>query len=208
MSAYLLAGWIACAQIGGVLDWRPHVWITGRKGSANHAMNNLIFQCSAKTVYRFNHRQLRRESGNRYKAMQGLFFSMKLKALDNVSVTDCSASRSLRARHHLKGGYCQRNGRRAGVIFSYPFMLLLFVSLIASREQRPQPRCRHQIDSKRYGRRSAVSGTSQTFDNITQILQCLHWRCVEIADIIRQNALKVFSDAATNIFPRPSLVTR
>jgi putative DNA primase/helicase len=29
----LLAGWIACSQISGVLDWRPHVWLTGSKST-------------------------------------------------------------------------------------------------------------------------------------------------------------------------------
>ena len=33
MAARLLAGWSVCAHIGGVLNWRPHVWIIGRKGS-------------------------------------------------------------------------------------------------------------------------------------------------------------------------------
>jgi putative DNA primase/helicase len=33
LQAYLLAGWIACSQISGVLDWRPHVWLTGSKSA-------------------------------------------------------------------------------------------------------------------------------------------------------------------------------
>ena len=33
VNAYLLAGWLVLAPIGGLLDWRPHVWVTGPKGA-------------------------------------------------------------------------------------------------------------------------------------------------------------------------------
>jgi len=33
LSAYLLAGWCAIAPICGALPWRPHIWITGPRGS-------------------------------------------------------------------------------------------------------------------------------------------------------------------------------
>ena len=33
VNAYLLAGWLVLAPIGGVLDWRPHVWVTGPRGA-------------------------------------------------------------------------------------------------------------------------------------------------------------------------------
>ena len=29
----LFAGWIVCAVIGGALEWRPHLWLTGERGS-------------------------------------------------------------------------------------------------------------------------------------------------------------------------------
>lgn len=31
--ARLLAGWLACSTVCGVLPWRPHIWLTGAKGS-------------------------------------------------------------------------------------------------------------------------------------------------------------------------------
>jgi len=31
--ARLASGWIMCAHVGGALKWRPHIWVTGRKGS-------------------------------------------------------------------------------------------------------------------------------------------------------------------------------
>ena len=31
--ARFLAGWCVCAHIGGVLTWRPHIWMTGKRGS-------------------------------------------------------------------------------------------------------------------------------------------------------------------------------
>lgn len=33
INAYYLAGWIALAIVGGALEWRPHVWITGSASS-------------------------------------------------------------------------------------------------------------------------------------------------------------------------------
>lgn len=36
--AYLLAGWIVIAPIGGALKWRPHVWITGKSGAGKSSV--------------------------------------------------------------------------------------------------------------------------------------------------------------------------
>lgn len=33
ISSNFLAGWLALAHIGGAVDWRPHIWITGESGS-------------------------------------------------------------------------------------------------------------------------------------------------------------------------------
>ena len=33
LDAKLLAGWLVCAPICGVLEWRPHIWINGPSGS-------------------------------------------------------------------------------------------------------------------------------------------------------------------------------
>jgi putative DNA primase/helicase len=29
----LLAGWVVCSQLSGILDWRPHIWLTGAKST-------------------------------------------------------------------------------------------------------------------------------------------------------------------------------
>lgn len=43
LDAVLLAGWCALAWVGGVLRWRPHIWITGGKGSGkSYTMESLI----------------------------------------------------------------------------------------------------------------------------------------------------------------------
>lgn len=42
-SGDLLAGWCVIAAVGGALDWRPHVFITGRKGSGKStAMDRIV----------------------------------------------------------------------------------------------------------------------------------------------------------------------
>lgn len=33
VNAHLLAGWLVLAPLGGALDWRPHVWVTGPRGA-------------------------------------------------------------------------------------------------------------------------------------------------------------------------------
>ncbi len=43
VNAYLLAGWCVIAPFCGVLNWRPHIWLTGESGSGkSHVMNKMI----------------------------------------------------------------------------------------------------------------------------------------------------------------------
>lgn len=43
MDALYLAGWCALAHVGGVLPWRPHLWVVGSKGSGkSHVMAQII----------------------------------------------------------------------------------------------------------------------------------------------------------------------
>lgn len=43
LDALLIAGWTVCAHIGGVLGWRPHIWVVGSKGSGKtHVMSKVI----------------------------------------------------------------------------------------------------------------------------------------------------------------------
>ncbi len=45
VSARLLAGWCVCAHIGGVLTWRPHIWVTARRGTGKSwVMKNIVSQ--------------------------------------------------------------------------------------------------------------------------------------------------------------------
>ncbi len=43
MHGFYLAGWLACAPVCGLLRWRPHIWITGTKGSGkSFVLNDLV----------------------------------------------------------------------------------------------------------------------------------------------------------------------
>lgn len=43
IDALYVAGWCALAHIGGVLNWRPHIWVVGAKGSGkSHVMSALV----------------------------------------------------------------------------------------------------------------------------------------------------------------------
>lgn len=50
--ASLLAGWLALAPICGVLDWRPHIWITGTRGSGKSYIQDHIVPMLGKTCIR------------------------------------------------------------------------------------------------------------------------------------------------------------
>jgi putative DNA primase/helicase len=40
----LLAGWIVCSQLCGVLNWRPHIWLTGSKSTGKSWITEKIMQ--------------------------------------------------------------------------------------------------------------------------------------------------------------------
>lgn len=42
VDAMLLLGWIGAAMIGGALDWRPLVWMTGGRGTGKSSLQKLI----------------------------------------------------------------------------------------------------------------------------------------------------------------------
>ena len=39
MDPVFLLGWIAAAMVGGALDWRPNIWITGGRGTGKSSIN-------------------------------------------------------------------------------------------------------------------------------------------------------------------------
>lgn len=43
LDAVMMAGWTVCAHIGGVLPWRPHVWLVGAKGTGkSYVMDRVV----------------------------------------------------------------------------------------------------------------------------------------------------------------------
>ena len=85
--------------------------------------------------------------------MRGLFFLMT-EGAGQRERDDCSASWSLRARHHLKEAGLLPKERQEGrrYLFSYPFMLLLFIYLYSITQNGDRSRVTViKIDSKRYG---------------------------------------------------------
>lgn len=49
----LLAGWLVCAPLGGALEWRPHVWITGGSGTGKTTIVGIVKQFVKKISYHF-----------------------------------------------------------------------------------------------------------------------------------------------------------
>lgn len=50
MDGKLLAGWLAIAPICGVLNWRPHIWVTGAKNSGKSWLFENIIQRMLKSI--------------------------------------------------------------------------------------------------------------------------------------------------------------
>ena len=50
IDATLLAGWLALAPVCGVLNWRPHIWITGGAGSGKSWINKEVLQRFTKGI--------------------------------------------------------------------------------------------------------------------------------------------------------------
>ena len=44
MDPLLLAGWLVCAPICGALDWRPHIWLSGKAGSGKTVLIDQVIQ--------------------------------------------------------------------------------------------------------------------------------------------------------------------
>jgi putative DNA primase/helicase len=52
--AKLFGGWMVVASVGGALDWRPHVWITGGAGTGkSYLMQNVIHRLLKKMCHYF-----------------------------------------------------------------------------------------------------------------------------------------------------------
>lgn len=205
MSAYLLAGWIACAQIGGVLDWRPHVWITGRKGSGkSYTMNNLILPMLGKNCLQVQSSTT--EAGIR-QSLQGDARPVLFDEAEGTGQRERDRLQrvlELARQASSEGGGVIAKGTAGGQALSFHIRSCFCFSSISHSITQNSDRSRVtviEIDSKRYGGEAQYQELVKLIhDNITpDFCNAFYWRCVEIADIIRQNA-KVFSDAATNIF--------
>lgn len=44
IDARLLLGWVGCAILGGALDWRPHIWLTGPTGNGKSTLQDDVLR--------------------------------------------------------------------------------------------------------------------------------------------------------------------
>lgn len=53
LSGSLLAGWIVVAQVCSMLEWRPHIWVTGQSGSGKSTVvKNIILPAIGKIAFK------------------------------------------------------------------------------------------------------------------------------------------------------------
>lgn len=205
MSAYMLAGWVVCAQICGVLHWRPHLWITGRKGSGkSYVMNNLILPLLGKNCLQVQSSTT--EAGIR-QSLQGDALPVLFDEAEGTGQRERDRLQrvlELARQASSEGGGVIAKGTSGGQALAFHIRSCFCFSSISHSITQNSDRSRVsviEIDSKRYGSDVQYKQLSALIhDTITpEYCNKFYWRCVNLATVIQANA-KVFADAATHIF--------
>lgn len=48
----LVLGWVGCAMLVGALDWRPHIWVSGAKGTGKSTLDRLVADLLGTALFR------------------------------------------------------------------------------------------------------------------------------------------------------------
>jgi putative DNA primase/helicase len=205
INAYLLAGWLVCAQVSGVLAWRPHVWITGRKGSGKSwAMENIIQPIMGKNSLQVQ--SCTTEAGVR-QSLQG---DARAVVFDEIESEEKAARANVQKILQLarmsssEGGGIIAKGTPDGKPMAFTIRSCFCFSSIMSGAVQSSDKSRIteiEVDAKRYGSAEKFEALKALVTEVITPDWCagFYWRCVENAATIRDNA-KVFSKAAGDFF--------
>jgi len=204
LNAYLLAGWIVGAQICGVLKWRPHMWITGRRGSGkSYTMDYIV-----KPLLNGNNLHVvssTTEAGIR----QSLGADAIPVIFDEAEGTGDEERRRIkkvlelvRASSSDGGGKNLRgtaNGKPMEFIMRSSF---LFSSISSSvKEGSDKSRVTHiEIDKAKHGNEAMFKALKEKVLILDDdFCDGFYWRCIRNAAAIKAN-VEVFKEAATLFF--------
>ena len=201
-NAFLLAGWCVIAPFCGVLDWRPHIWVTGPAGSGKSwTMEKVVKKLMGETGVIVQGKTT--EAG-----VRGLLQSDARPVLFDESdvddVKDAERIQSIlalaRAASYADGGGIVK-GTQSGTARTYTIRSMFSFSSIGVQVQKQSDRSRftilgfkpNDIQKKEQFKQIAVDWSNLITPEFVHSLQA---RTMEILPIILQNT-KTFSDAAT-----------
>ena len=202
---YLIAGWLVCAHISGILDWRPHIWITGPKGSGKSwTMTHLLLPLLGKNVLHVQSSST--EAGIR----QSLGGDTRPILFDEAEGTGQKERDRLQRVLELarqassEGGGIIAKGSVNGRAMAFQIRSCFCFSSIASSVTQNSDKSRItqiEINATRFGSPDDFKKLKDLTNKVItpEFCNAFYWRCVENADVIRQNAI-TFSEAAGEIF--------
>jgi putative DNA primase/helicase len=205
INAYLLAGWLVCAQINGVMPWRPHIWLTGRRGSGKSwIMSNIMMPLMGNNVLQVQ--STTTEAGIR-QTLQGDAFSV---LFDEIEGTDTTARNRIQRVLELarqsssENGGVIAKGTQGGSAMAFTIRSCFCFSSILSGVVQASDKSRVteiEIDAKKYGSNEKFAALKDMVkDTISSdYANGFYWRCVKNAETIRHNT-KSFSEACGDFF--------
>lgn len=204
LNAYLLAGWIVSAQICGVMKWRPHLWITGKRGSGksytmDYIVKPLLNGNNLHVVSSTTEAGIRQSLGADaipviFDEAEGTGEEERRRIKKVLELARASSSDG--GGKNLKG---TANGKPMEFVMRSSF---LFSSISSSvKEGSDKSRITHiEVDKAKYGNEAMF----QLLKDKVLILDddfCdgFYWRCVRNAAAIKAN-VEVFKEAAALFF--------
>jgi len=203
LQSYLLAGWIACSQMSGILDWRPHVWLTGSKSTGKSWVvskimkplmgKNVLFVQSSTT-----------EAGIRQRLKADTLPVLFDEAEGNSERTRGNIQRVLElARQASSGdGGMIAKGTTGGDAMEFLIRSCFCFSSIIDGVVQNSDKSRItaiEIDKKKYGSDAQYAALIEAKKILTpETCAGFYWRVVSQAETIKHNA-SVFADIVGEI---------
>lgn len=206
VNAYLLAGWCVIAPFCGVLDWRPHIWITGPAGSGKSwVMDNIVKRMMGEVSIVVQGKTT--EAG-----VRGMLQSDARPVLFDESDVDSYSDREriqsvlalARSSSYRDGGVIGK-GTQSGTAKSFAIRSCFAFSSIGVHVNQQSDRTRftmlglrsfEKIQTKKDGFADFELAFNEVFT--PQFVQSLQARTMQLLPVILKNA-KTFADAASHL---------
>lgn len=204
LSAELLAGWCVIAPICGILEWRPHIWITGTAGSGKSTvLNTIVAKMLGKFAIKFEGKTT--EAGIR----QQLKTDARPVIYDEAEADDYQSALRLQAvidlvRVASSGGVIMK-GSASGQGVTYCVRSCFCLSSINTS-------IKHYADESRISqmilKKNTAIGAAKLYEELEKEIQSVFTdefaermltRSIENIDVLQAN-IKTFTNAAAVVF--------